>query len=205
MPTVKRLKNIRQESFKLCISAIFMVLVGLNMPSFINPDSVGDSAHRRLAAVPDGNYSGNGTDAHGSAHGSTATPPVPIGTLIMHVAICTVLMNVGKMFPVFCYAKEVNLKTRLALAIGMMPRGEVCAGIIVNAIALGVHGTSITIAVLCLAVNMLCIAGFIFVSKTLSGGANPLEAGPARVVTVESVEATTEPKAASPSPAEDYA
>ena len=60
-----------------------------------------------------------------------------------------------------------------------MPRGEVCAGIIVNAIALGVHGTSITIAVLCLAVNMTCVSGFIFVAKTLSGGPPPNEAGPA--------------------------
>ena len=170
MSTFRRIKNVRQESFKLCVSAIFMVLVGLNMPSFINPDSVAASAHRQLAATTADEFgSGNGTDAHGS----TATPPVPVGTLIMHVAICSLLMNVGKMFPIFCYRKEVDFKTRLGLSFGMMPRGEVCAGIIVNAIALGVHGTSITIAVLCLAVNMTCVAGFIFLAKTLSGGPPP--------------------------------
>ena len=81
-------------------------------------------------------------------------------------------MNLGKMFPAFCYRNEAHFRTRLALAIGMMPRGEVCAGIIVNAIALGVYGTSITIAVLCLAVNMACVSGFIFAAKTLAGGAS---------------------------------
>ena len=85
-------------------------------------------------------------------------------------------MNLGKMFPTFCYRSEVDLKTRLALSIAMMPRGEVCAAIIVNAIALGVHGTSITIAVLCLAINMTVCAGFIFVAKTLVGGAPPIAA-----------------------------
>ena len=141
-----------------------MVLVGLNMPSFINPDSVSASAHRRLA-VADLNAS---YDNSTSAHGSSYIAPVPAGTLIMHVLVCTVLMNVGKMFPTFCYRSEVNLKTRLALSIGMMPRGEVCAGIIVNAIALGVGGVSITIAVLCLAINMTCVSGFIFAVKQLS-------------------------------------
>lgn len=170
--TFRRLKNIRQENFKLCISAVFMILVGLNMPSFINPDSVSASAHRRLGAATEYNASyDNQTEGNGS--GSTTTPVVPVGTLIMHVVICSVLMNVGKMFPTFCYRSEVSFKTRLALSIGMMPRGEVCAGIIVNAIALGVTGTSITIAVLCLAVNMTCVSGFIFVAKTLSGGPAP--------------------------------
>ena len=61
----------------------------------------------------------------------------------------------------------------------MMPRGEVCAGIIVSAIALGATGASITIAVLCLAVNMTCVSGFIFAVKTLSAEsdnhANPVQ------------------------------
>ena len=83
---------------------------------------------------------------------------------------CSVLMNVGKMFPACCYRSEVPLRTRLALSIGMMPRGEVCAGIIVNAIALGANGVSITIAVLCLAINMSCVSGFIFAAKHLAGG-----------------------------------
>ena len=67
--------------------------------------------------------------------------------------------DLGKLFPAFCFRDEARLRTRIALAVGMMPRGEVCAGIIVNAIALdteGLLGPAITIAVLCLAVNMIC-------------------------------------------------
>lgn len=91
--------------------------------------------------------------------------------IALHVIVCSILMNIGKLFPATCYRSEVPWKTRLALAIGMMPRGEVCAGIIVNAIALGASGASITIAVLCLAINMSCVSGFIFLVKTLSGTA----------------------------------
>ena len=101
-------------------------------------------------------------------------------TLVLHVVACSLLMNLGKIVPAFCYRSEVDLRTRIALAIGMMPRGEVCAGIIVNAIALGVSGVSITIAVLCLALNMACVSGFIFAVKTLATPAETGGAIPAR-------------------------
>ena len=90
------------------------------------------------------------------------------GMLVVHVLICSALMNLGKIFPAFCYRSEVHIYTRLALALGMMPRGEVCAGIIVNAIALGASGAAINVAVLCLAVNMTCVSGFIFLVRKLS-------------------------------------
>ena len=48
-----------------------------------------------------------------------------------HVAVVTVLMIVGKMFPLICYREEADWQTRLALSLGMCPRGEVGAGIIV--------------------------------------------------------------------------
>ena len=54
-----------------------------------------------------------------------------------------------------------------------------CAAIIVNAIALGVTGPTINVAVLCLAVNMSCVSGFIFVVKTLSGS------GPSQVAVAD--------------------
>ena len=91
-------------------------------------------------------------------------------------------MNIGKIFPAFCYRTEANTRTRLAMAIGMMPRGEVCAAIIVNAIALGAEGTGITIAVLCLAVNMTCVSGFIFMAKHLSKGGHELPGAAATVI-----------------------
>ena len=145
----------KQEEFKFGVSAVFMVLVGLSMPSLFNNDAkAGAGAHRTLEAVD-----------------SSSSASMPAASLVLHVIICSVLMNVGKMFPAFCYRDEVNFRTRLALAIGMMPRGEVCAGIIVNAILNGwVTGASITIAVFCLAINMMCVSGFIFAVKTLSGG-----------------------------------
>lgn len=147
-----KVRDAQQEKVKFYISAIFMVLVGLSMPAVFNPDNAlgsGDGGHRRLeAAAP--------------------APKMEAGMLVLHVVVCSLLMNVGKMFPALCYRSEVNLKTRLALAIGMMPRGEVCAAIIVNAIALGVTGDAVTIAVCCLAVNMTCVSGFIFSVKQLS-------------------------------------
>ena len=117
------------------------------------------SAARQLAASAGG---------YNSTSGSSTPGRIDAGSLVLHVIVCTILMNVGKLFPAFCYRSEVNFKTRLALAIIIMPRGEVCAGIIVNAIALGVEGPAITIAVLCLAVNMTCVSGFIFAVKALT-------------------------------------
>eukprot|EP00930_Biecheleria_cincta_P046197 TRINITY_DN31868_c0_g1_i1.p1 TRINITY_DN31868_c0_g1~~TRINITY_DN31868_c0_g1_i1.p1 ORF type:complete len:526 (-),score=88.14 TRINITY_DN31868_c0_g1_i1:179-1720(-) len=145
---------------KTCISAVFMVLVGFSMPAlFTDKHELG--GHRRLAS------SSSSSDDHGSK-----AEPIGAGMMVVHVLMCTILMNVGKMFPAFCYKKETNKPTRLALAIAMMPRGEVCAGIIVNAIALGITGPAITIAVFCLALNMMMVSGFIFVVKVLTGFSN---------------------------------
>merc|ERR1712039_613290 len=90
--------------------------------------------------------------------------------IALHVIACSFLMNVGKMFPATCYRKEVSLRTRVALAVAMMPRGEVCAGIIVNALALGIKGPAMTIAVFCLACNMMMVSFFIFIVKKLTAG-----------------------------------
>ena len=68
-----------------------------------------------------------------------STPPLVLSgegsvlTLNMagHVAVVTMLMIIGKMFPVLCYRTEADWQTRFALSLGMCPRGEVGAGIIV--------------------------------------------------------------------------
>jgi len=146
---------IHADTVKLCISAVFMVLVGFSMPALFKA-SHEESAHRRLA----------GDDIDGDAH--AAAEPVGAGMMVVHVLACTVLMNLGKLFPACCYRKEVNLKTRIALAVAMMPRGEVCAGIIVNALALGVRGTAMTVAVFCLTLNMTMVSVFIFIVKKLT-------------------------------------
>ena len=118
-----------------------MVLVGLSMPTLFNISSLSDSAHRQLAETSSDDTSGHGSvpsansSDHGSDHGSAAASPLePLsgGMIVLHVAVCSLLMNLGKLFPAFMYSKEVGRSTRIALAVGMMPRGEVCAQIIVN-------------------------------------------------------------------------
>jgi len=139
---------------KFGISAVFMVLVGFSMPSLFTDKHDTSGGHRRLAQVEHSEHSEKET--------------MSAEWIVLHVIVCTVLMNVGKMFPACCYRSEVKLSTRVALAVGMMPRGEVCASIIVNAMLLGITGPSITIAVFCLALNMMMVSGFIFVVKTLA-------------------------------------
>ena len=60
----------------------------------------------------------------------------------MHVIIITLISNLGKMFPVLCYRKEVCLKERLALSVAMFPRGEVGAGVLIISLSYGIGGPS---------------------------------------------------------------
>lgn len=147
----KSLSNmVKADTVKSSISAVFMVLVGFSMPPLFN-NSHDTEAHRRLG---------------GDSDASDTNPEA--WQLVLHVFACSILMNVGKLFPACCYRKDVGLKTRVALAVAMMPRGEVCAGIIVNALALGITGPAMTIAVFCLALNMMMVSGFIFIVRRLT-------------------------------------
>merc|ERR1712217_627799 len=92
-----------------------------------------------------------------------------------HVTVVSFLMVLGKMFPVFCYKEEDCLRTRLALALGMCPRGEVGAGVIVISLSLGIKGDAVPIAIISLALNIAMSGGYIFmvtklVSKTRTFG-----------------------------------
>jgi len=60
-------------------------------------------------------------------------------------------MILGKMYPVFCYRDEIGWKDRLALCLGMCPRGEVGASIIVIALELKVGGPALIISMFALA------------------------------------------------------
>lgn len=84
-----------------------------------------------------------------------------------HVVLVTILSNIGKMFPLICYRKEVTMRERLALSIAMFPRGEVGAGVLVVSIGYGLLGTAITVATLSLALNLLLTGVFIAVVKKL--------------------------------------
>jgi Kef-type K+ transport system membrane component KefB len=135
------LAHLQNERVLTYISALFMVFVGFSMPPL---------------------FGGN------SAEGNSE--PMSASSFVGHVVAVSVLMVLGKMFPVACYQKEANLKTRFALAMGMCPRGEVGAGVILISLDLGIKGDAIGIAVVCLALNMIMTGGFIVTVKQLVTG-----------------------------------
>jgi Kef-type K+ transport system membrane component KefB len=100
-----------------------------------------------------------------------STGPGMTGTEItIHVLIVTVLANLGKMFPLFCYRREAHWRERLAICIGMWPRGEVGAGVLVISLAYGIGGDMVTVAALSLALNLLLTGVFIIIVKRLLVG-----------------------------------
>jgi Kef-type K+ transport system membrane component KefB len=153
------------------IAAIFMVLVGLSMP-LIFPGEGGlkepyeSSLH--AGGVPDAEAA---AAAIGSADNigtvTAAQPPLPWQSIFIHVLLVTLLSNAGKMFPLLCYRREAHWRERLALSIGMWPRGEVGAGVLVISLSYGIGGPIVTIAMLSLATNLLLTGLFIFFIKKL--------------------------------------
>lgn len=89
------------------------------------------------------------------------------GSLTLHVLLITVLANLGKMFPLFCYRGEASWRERLALCVGMWPRGEVGAGVLVVSLGYGIGGTLVTVATLSLALNLVLTGVFIVWVKRL--------------------------------------
>jgi len=87
--------------------------------------------------------------------------------IAFHVVAVTFLMIVGKLVVSLCYSDEAGINSRLGLGFGMCPRGEVGAGVIVISLSLGIKGVTVTVAVICLAVNLILSSGFIFAVKEL--------------------------------------
>jgi Kef-type K+ transport system membrane component KefB len=134
------------------VSAVFMALVGLSMPPVL-------------------------TDA--GAGGDTLSASVPMpgwGVIALHVLAITVLSNLGKMFPALCYRREASPRERLAVAIGLWPRGEVGAGVLLVSLGYGLGGPMLTVAMLSLALNLVLTGAFIWVVKRL---VEPRAPGPA--------------------------
>lgn len=127
------------------ISGVFLFLVGLSMP-LLTAKPAEDAKHIALA---------------------TATPELGFGTIALHVLVVTIISNLGKMVPAMCYKREAPLNERLALAIGMWPRGEVGAGVLVLSLGYGISGPIITIALLSLAANLVLTGVFIAIIKAL--------------------------------------
>ncbi len=154
------LETYREKRVATAVSAAFMVLVGLSLPSIFGvtatPDLVA-SAHAATEPV-----------VAASGHAGGADAPWPGWSWIfMHVIIITLISNLGKMFPVLCYRKEVCLKERLALSVAMFPRGEVGAGVLIISLSYGIGGPVITVAMFSLALNLLCTGFFIGIVKNL--------------------------------------
>jgi Kef-type K+ transport system membrane component KefB len=103
-------------------------------------------------------------------------PPIALaagsswGTLALHVLAVTLLSNLGKMFPLLMYRHEAHWRERLAICIGMWPRGEVGAGVLVVSLGYGIGGQMVTVAALSLALNLLLTGAFIYVVKWLLSG-----------------------------------
>jgi len=90
-----------------------------------------------------------------------------LGLLAAHTLALTILSNIGKMFPLFCYRREAGWRERLALCIGMWPRGEVGAGVLVLSLSYGIGGSLVAAATLSLAINLLGTGLFIVAVKRL--------------------------------------
>jgi Kef-type K+ transport system membrane component KefB len=122
---------------QVTVSMIFMVLVGLSMPALIGKNA--KKSDETMDAVE----------------------------IAYQVVVVSILMILGKMFPLLCYRDEAGIAGRLALCFGMCPRGEVGASIIVISLELGVEGPAVIISMLALVINLVCSGGFIGLVKFL--------------------------------------
>jgi Kef-type K+ transport system membrane component KefB len=100
-------------------------------------------------------------------------------TLTWHVLGITAVANLGKMFPLFVYRREAHWRERLAIGVGMWPRGEVGAGVLILSLGYGIGGPMVTVAALSLALNLLLTGVFILIVKRLLAGV-PADARRAR-------------------------
>ncbi len=159
------------------VAALFMVLVGLSMPLILIGDSAGQGG--AMAEQVEPSLHGSGVPAAEAAAAelgasrqtgriTAAQPPLGWNWIILHVLVLTILSNFGKMFPAFCYRREAHWRERIAVAIGMWPRGEVGAGVLVISLSYGIGGPVVTIAMLSLTLNLLLTGVFIYMVKKLT-------------------------------------
>ncbi len=156
------------------ISAVFMLLVGLSMPAILTQSdaqhAMPTSEELHSAAPPSAVDKPEYQGGKSGLDGETVTanqPSIGWGLIVLHVVAITVISNIGKMFPAFCYRAEASWRRRLALSIGMWPRGEVGAGILVLSLGFGIGGPIVTVAMLSLAANLVLSGVFIVAVKRL--------------------------------------
>lgn len=139
-----------EQRVSTIVSGAFMLLVGLGIPSIYGPVEAAASGIARTITAQQ--------------------PALSVGAIAFHVAMVTVLTNLGKMFPALVYRRDAHWRERLAVAIGMWPRGEVGAGVLVVSLGYGIGGPIVSVAVLSLAVNLLLTGAFIWFVKRLLRG-----------------------------------
>ncbi len=144
------------------ISYVFMFLVGLSTPLFIQTPSI--SIESITTSI--------------TASQAMMSP----GMIALHVLIVTILSNLGKLFPLFFY-RERNIRERLALSVGMFTRGEVGAGILVIALSYNLGGPILIISILSLVLNLILTGLFVVFVKKMAISVYGEEA--LEVVTVE--------------------
>ena len=164
-----------EQRVAMIVSASFMVLVGLSMPAiFQGPDAQHNAptpaalhAAAPGSAVDDAELQGGSEVDRYTKTITARMPNMMWDMIVLHVLAITILSNLGKMYPFFCYRKEADWRQRLAVAIGMWPRGEVGAGVLVLSLSYGIGGPVVTVAMLSLALNLALTGAFIFVIKKL--------------------------------------
>jgi Kef-type K+ transport system membrane component KefB len=118
-----------------------------------------------------------------------ALPPIQLGQIsvamvVAHVILITIVSNIGKCVPMMAYGDEASLRQRLALSIGMFPRGEVGIGVLLvsleifrqqNSLHLIAVQQSMTIAALSLALN-LALTGVFILAVIRLGKSGPTNA-----------------------------
>ena len=161
------------------VSAAFMLVVGLSMPQVLGggadaqhpePTPAGLHAAAPPGAVDDPELIGGAREGRYTDTVTASRPSIGWGMIALHVLALSLLGNAGKMFPAFCYRREAHWRHRLALAIGMWPRGEVGAGVLVLSLSYGIGGPIVTVAMLSLAFNLALTGLFILAVKRLIDG-----------------------------------
>jgi Kef-type K+ transport system membrane component KefB len=112
-----------------------------------------------------------------------------IGLVALHVVLITIVSNIGKCVPLLAYSAEATPRQRLALSIGMFPRGEVGIGVLLvsleifrqqNLLSTPAVQQSIAVGALSLALNLALTGLFIVAAIRLSkAGETPGEANAA--------------------------
>ncbi len=159
------------------VAAMFMLLVGLSLPQIFEgddsqqpaPTTAALQAAAPAASVEDPELHGGDVDDRYVGTITASQPSLSWAQIAVHVLVLSAFINVGKMFPVLCYRNEAHWKHRLAIAVGMWPRGEVGAGVLVLSLSYGIGGPIVTVAMLSLALNLLLTGLFIIIVKRLLG------------------------------------